>query len=136
MDLDETMDYIKQFYKQEIKPYFDDKCIKSIRINIQDGQLFPDAIITYNKVCMNIKNEGDFYIRISPTEERIHVSKIKEKLSLPIFIEESQFEFLRYASVLKNLNRENNGFDEYLQNLMDLTSYSKEEILKQAGLPC
>jgi len=136
MDLQETIDYVKQFYKQPINHSYDDSCISKIEFTLCDGEILPLAKITYNKVKLNILNENAKYVRLAPSEENLPISQAKDKLNLPIALSKEKIEYLQKLSILKNLNRPNNGFEEYLQSLIDLTGYTKEEILKKAGLLC
>ena len=136
MDLQETLDYVKQFYKQPLNYAYDDSCISKIEFSFCDGEIFPLAKVTYNKVRLDILNESQKYVRLAPSEDNLPINQVKDKLNLPIAISKSEIEHLQRLSVFKNLNRLNHGFDEYLQSLIDLTGNSKEQILKKAGLPC
>jgi hypothetical protein len=134
MDLKETIDYVKQFYKQDISSSYDDSCITKIEISFCDGEILPLARITYGKVKLTMANEEPKYVRLASSDEKLHINKVKEKLNLPIKLLDEQIEYLKKLSVFKNLNRPDNGFDEYLQNLVDLTNYTESQILQKAGL--
>ncbi len=136
MDLQETIDYVKQFYKQPINHFYDDSCISKIEFSFCNGEILPLAKVTYNKVRLDILNESQKYLRLAPSEENFPISQVKDKLNLPIAISQDKIENLQRLSVLKNLNRPNHGFEEYIQHIIDFTGYTKEQILKKAGLPC
>jgi hypothetical protein len=135
MHIDDIRDMLEKLYPEgNFNLIFDNSCVREMLIRFDEGKPYFNINVKFYKVKFIYKGNSIYFNCFNETSMPFMEFR-KQFMDVPCEISPEFLEKLKSAYDMKMLNRPNNGFDDQLQSLKNLSGLSEDEIKQKAGIP-